>query len=42
MEFSYGGVIPRATKEGWIRYTTPTGKEAIICFQPNIFDEYND
>lgn len=37
--FGTGDVMPGATKEGWIQYTVPTGKEVIISFQPNMFTE---
>jgi len=39
IEFNSGDVMPGATKEGWIQYTVPTGKEVIISFQPNMFTE---
>lgn len=39
IEFGYGDVMPGATKEGWIQYTIPAGKEVIVSFQPNMFDE---
>ncbi|MDY0130271.1 MAG: DUF4352 domain-containing protein [Methanosarcina vacuolata] len=39
IKFDSGDVMPGATKEGWIAYTVPTGKEAILSFQPNMFDE---
>ena len=38
IEFNSGDVMPGATKEGWIVYTVPIGKEAILSFQPNMFD----
>lgn len=33
-----GDVMPSGVKEGWIIYTVPQGKEAIIGFQPNSFE----
>lgn len=33
-----GDVMPGGVKEGWILYTVPQGKEAIIGFQPNSFE----
>lgn len=39
IQFNSGDVMPGATKEGWIQYTVPAGKEVILCFQPNMFDK---
>lgn len=39
IEFSSGQIMPGATKEGWLQYTVPTGQEAVLSFQPNMFDE---
>ena len=33
-----GDVMPSGVKEGWIIYTVPQGKEAIIGYQPNSFE----
>ncbi len=37
--FGTGDVMPGATKEGWVQYTVPQGKEVILSYQPNMFDE---
>lgn len=38
-EFSSGLVMPGAQKEGWIGYIVPTGKEVILSYQTNMFDD---
>jgi hypothetical protein len=38
IEFGTGQIMPGATKEGWLQYTVPKGQEAILSYQPNMFD----
>lgn len=34
-----GNLMPGGNKEGWVAFMVPQGKEIVIAFQPNTFDD---
>lgn len=38
-EFPGGDVMPGGTKEGWLIYTVPQGKEVIMSYEPSFLDD---
>jgi Domain of unknown function (DUF4352) len=38
ISFDGGNVMPSGTKEGWVAYIVPQGKEVIVGFQPNMIE----
>jgi hypothetical protein len=38
-KFPSGDVMPGGTKEGWLIYTAPQGKEVIMSYEPSFLDD---
>jgi hypothetical protein len=38
-KFPSGDVMPGGTKEGWLVYTVPQGKEVIVSYEPGFLDD---